>query len=78
MDEVFVYNCPSCGGKVEYINNKWHCTYCNNTYDALFAEENNSAPDVAEALSSQAEPVPDAVFRFQMQPACQCSDDFPA
>ena len=46
MDEVFVYNCPSCGGKVEYINNKWHCTYCNNTYDALFAEENNNLPDL--------------------------------
>ena len=46
MDEVFVYSCPSCGGKVEYVNNKWHCTYCNNTYDALFVEESKKLPDL--------------------------------
>jgi len=46
MDEVFVYSCPSCGGKVEYINNKWHCKYCNNTYEALFAQKSNDLPDI--------------------------------
>lgn len=39
-DEVFVYKCPSCGGKVDYIDNKWHCSYCNNTYNSLFAANN--------------------------------------
>jgi DNA-directed RNA polymerase subunit RPC12/RpoP len=38
-DELFVYKCPSCGGKVDYIDNKWHCNYCNNTYNALFASK---------------------------------------
>lgn len=45
-DEVFVYKCPNCGGKVDYIDNKWHCSYCNNSYDALFAtRENTPLPD---------------------------------
>lgn len=46
---VFVYKCPNCGGNVEYIDNKWHCKYCNNTYNALFKpKENNPLPNLDE------------------------------
>ncbi len=37
--ETFVYKCPNCGGKTSYIDNKWHCEYCGNQYDALFKTE---------------------------------------
>lgn len=34
--ETFIYKCPNCGGKVNYVNNQWHCDYCGNNYAALF------------------------------------------
>ena len=43
MEEVFVYKCPNCGGKVEFKDSKWHCSYCNNVYDSLFAN-NDTKP----------------------------------
>lgn len=47
--DAFVYNCPSCGGKVNYDVNehKWNCEYCGNKYDALFAKnEEKELPNV--------------------------------
>ena len=37
--DTYTYNCPNCGGKVEYDNTNyiWKCTYCGNTYKTLFA-----------------------------------------
>ncbi len=42
-EETFVYSCPSCGGKVTYLEDKlkWKCDYCGNTYDALFVPKIN-------------------------------------
>ena len=48
QDEVFVYKCPNFGGKVEYIDNKWHCSYCNNAYDALFSSKEISLPSIEQ------------------------------
>lgn len=48
-DEVFVYKCPSCSGKVNYNegDHKWHCEYCGNSYDALFAiKEQKELPNM--------------------------------
>ena len=38
--DTYTYNCPNCGGKVEYDNTNyiWKCTYCGNTYKTLFAK----------------------------------------
>ena len=49
-EEVFVYKCPSCGGKVEYDNDKhlWNCTYCNNSYEALFQQVEKELPSIEE------------------------------
>jgi hypothetical protein len=42
-DETFVYTCPSCGGKVKFLEDvlKWKCEYCENMYDALFVPKNS-------------------------------------
>ena len=47
MEETFVYKCPSCGGKVSYLkdDHKWHCEYCKNTYESLFAQEEINLPE---------------------------------
>ena len=51
MEEVFVYKCPNCGGKVDYDNNRhlWICAYCNNSYEALFHQVEKVLPSVEEA-----------------------------
>ena len=49
-DEVFVYECPNCGGKANYdkLNHKWICEYCGNSYEALFHQQENKLPKVIE------------------------------
>ena len=49
-EELFVYKCPNCGGKVDYDNDKhiWTCAYCGNSYEALFHQVERVLPSVEE------------------------------
>lgn len=39
--EIYVYNCPSCGGKVNFNREKnvWECSYCHKSFETVFAKE---------------------------------------
>lgn len=44
--ESFVYKCPSCGGKVEYLNDHWFCSYCGGNYSSLFPSNELELPNL--------------------------------
>ena len=50
MGDTFIYKCPKCGGKVDYdeANHKWICEYCNNSYEALFEQEEKTLPQITK------------------------------
>jgi DNA-directed RNA polymerase subunit RPC12/RpoP len=48
--ETFVYSCPGCGAKVEFNENTrlWECSYCDNVYEAIFENDDNTLPKIVD------------------------------